>query len=577
MFQEEFNKIVSDQNELLELELADVRAICERYPYCQVAQVLYAKKLHIINNPQFENQIKKAAANVYDRTILFKLIEKTILNKSIPAGYDDEHENTEKYNRNEIEPGVGEEELSKDIDQEIINEAQDKSIPEIEIAAVNETVISIPEQDVNIEKVYEIIPEEKGELIDEEIIQNIEQIINAEHLIPEIDNLNVADDIDPEKVVEEFILDNLIDEEESEFPDIEAEASAREKAAEIEGVHETIMESVPELTDEKELEQEIPLIREQEEKLILAEEEAIANLNENIQNEESLEFDNGAEIYDNAVTNLVADLIREEWDEVQNENADDGQRDQSEIIIDETVSEITDYDVNSVTEEIHETVLESIPELEVEKDIDIPENEVEELIIAREEAIESLNEINSNTESLEEEEVEQSGEIRNDKEEPLFDLPAYDIERELGALKEDEIVRINIQKPVIEEEKPEEVYADSFVGWLNRLSGESKGRLVISRESNKPIKLYRKPPQQDAESNQGVKPEKVISELYAAELAKKSLESNENLATETLARILVMQGKYPKAIEMYSRLSLLKPKKSDYFAALIDQIKKRIK
>ncbi|MBK7443361.1 MAG: hypothetical protein IPI65_18215 [Bacteroidetes bacterium] len=71
--------------------------------------------------------------------------------------------------------------------------------------------------------------------------------------------------------------------------------------------------------------------------------------------------------------------------------------------------------------------------------------------------------------------------------------------------------------------------------------------------------------------------EKVIDEIVAGELARKSLQADEHLVTETYARILTMQGKYHKAVDMYMKLSLLKPQKSDYFAALIDQIKKRIK
>ena len=71
--------------------------------------------------------------------------------------------------------------------------------------------------------------------------------------------------------------------------------------------------------------------------------------------------------------------------------------------------------------------------------------------------------------------------------------------------------------------------------------------------------------------------EKVMDEIFAGELARKSLQADDQLVTETYARILTMQGKYQKAVDMYMKLSLLKPQKSDYFAALIDQIKKRIK
>ncbi len=58
------------------------------------------------------------------------------------------------------------------------------------------------------------------------------------------------------------------------------------------------------------------------------------------------------------------------------------------------------------------------------------------------------------------------------------------------------------------------------------------------------------------------------------ELAQKSVEENQSVASETLAILLARQGHTDKAIEMYERLRLLFPEKSAYFAARIENLQK---
>ena len=57
--------------------------------------------------------------------------------------------------------------------------------------------------------------------------------------------------------------------------------------------------------------------------------------------------------------------------------------------------------------------------------------------------------------------------------------------------------------------------------------------------------------------------------------AKKSLENNNDLATETLAEIHIQQGNYPRAIEIYQKLILLNPEKKLLFASRIEFIKQK--
>lgn len=56
-------------------------------------------------------------------------------------------------------------------------------------------------------------------------------------------------------------------------------------------------------------------------------------------------------------------------------------------------------------------------------------------------------------------------------------------------------------------------------------------------------------------------------------LAERSVAPSAGLATETLAKIMLKQGKIKQALAVYEELRLKYPEKSDYFAALIEDLK----
>lgn len=56
--------------------------------------------------------------------------------------------------------------------------------------------------------------------------------------------------------------------------------------------------------------------------------------------------------------------------------------------------------------------------------------------------------------------------------------------------------------------------------------------------------------------------------------ARRSIEENEGIVSETLARLVAAQGKKDKAIEIYQKLMLKNPQKSGYFAAQIEKLRK---
>jgi len=74
-------------------------------------------------------------------------------------------------------------------------------------------------------------------------------------------------------------------------------------------------------------------------------------------------------------------------------------------------------------------------------------------------------------------------------------------------------------------------------------------------------------------SSINIKTENLKQEISAEELAKKSLDLNEEVVSETLARIYEDQGRYDKAIRQYVKLSLIYPQKVSFFAARIKELK----
>ena len=62
--------------------------------------------------------------------------------------------------------------------------------------------------------------------------------------------------------------------------------------------------------------------------------------------------------------------------------------------------------------------------------------------------------------------------------------------------------------------------------------------------------------------------------LNTEDLSKKSLVSNDELMTETLAKVLMKQKKYNKALEAYQILGLKYPEKNSFFANQIKKIRK---
>lgn len=119
---------------------------------------------------------------------------------------------------------------------------------------------------------------------------------------------------------------------------------------------------------------------------------------------------------------------------------------------------------------------------------------------------------------------------------------------------------------------------------------EQDKSLMVVMSFSEWLMFYKKKKQQAQEEEQDQKDLKTMwqkEKLAAAleeeneeipenvfEMAVNSITKEENLASESLAGVMVKQGRYDRAIEMYKKLSLQKPQKKAYFARKIEEILK---
>tara|TARA_Y100000389_G_C17393644_1_gene481322 strand:- start:9 stop:698 length:690 start_codon:yes stop_codon:yes gene_type:complete len=160
----------------------------------------------------------------------------------------------------------------------------------------------------------------------------------------------------------------------------------------------------------------------------------------------------------------------------------------------------------------------------------------------------------------------------------LFRLISEDV-------KKDEIVKENIPIEVIKVEEKliitkkeelkigqplefDETEEYSFTEWLS-LTKVQKINREEKEETDLINNFIEKSPTIKGEKNKFFSP---------TETAKSSIIENEELVTETLARVYLEQEYFEKAIESYKKLSLKYPKKSSFFAEqinLINNLKKK--
>jgi hypothetical protein len=223
---------------------------------------------------------------------------------------------------------------------------------------------------------------------------------------------------------------------------------------------------------------------------------------------------------------------------------------------------------------VQEAIPEIVPETKVEKVAPPLINYVYTIVSSEEKSV-LKTEPKKSVESMP---------IENEQPETLNDIILNPI---VEAYIETEILKINEKEPEIKIEEPQ-----SFTQWLKQLPAISKQLSVSDQSKTESVKkeIVSKPqnPKHKTEKQEFL--DKLLTEelriskpqadktFYAAtQKTRSSVLEDENLVTETLAKIYVLQGNHGKAIRAYEILSLKFPEKSAYFASLIKEIKNNIK
>ena len=139
-----------------------------------------------------------------------------------------------------------------------------------------------------------------------------------------------------------------------------------------------------------------------------------------------------------------------------------------------------------------------------------------------------------------------------------------------------DIIIEKVEKEIVVEIKKPEALA--FETWLNQFNlPPIASRVSPKQPTEQPPVPWEEPEDLAAEPEDKVAektPGKTPNPGIAQQLAAKSVSEKEEVRSESLAKILVLQGYKEKAILMYQRLMLDFPEKSTIFAAAIEELKK---
>jgi hypothetical protein len=272
------------------------------------------------------------------------------------------------------------------------------------------------------------------------------------------------------------------------------------------------------------------------------------------------------------------------FDEIQSEIMDN-----SKTKVDEKVQEnfeteipkdvISENDLNipaflnyNQKEDIETFVNKIIP---VEKDLS-QENTINVEEIYQVEKVHKVEEIFEIEENKKDETIdiiggfEKIGEVTEEKDEIVFELFPHEIDEEpiQKVEKPNEEIKISLDEdfsPPVQFFKND---THSFADWLKISSFKPIDRSV---EPTKKISLEDKLDliEEFIVKNPKIEP---VKDTSSKELPKIQLTDSEEIMTETLARVYVLQHKYAEAINAYQILSLKFPEKSSFFANQIEQI-----
>jgi tetratricopeptide (TPR) repeat protein len=165
---------------------------------------------------------------------------------------------------------------------------------------------------------------------------------------------------------------------------------------------------------------------------------------------------------------------------------------------------------------------------------------------------------------------------------PEVDLPVFEpaSAQDFFASQKVTVSQEEVQEYVIEQKKKNEAVSEdadanimvtrSFNEWLSYFQQQKDKQEREDKDKDKLRGMWQRAKLTAAaeEDNETV-PEAVFDK------AMSSISQKDDNVSEGLAKVLELQGKYDRAIEIYRKLSLINPEKSAYFAAQIQQLKNK--
>jgi tetratricopeptide (TPR) repeat protein len=146
------------------------------------------------------------------------------------------------------------------------------------------------------------------------------------------------------------------------------------------------------------------------------------------------------------------------------------------------------------------------------------------------------------------------------------------------------------QKVTVSQEEVHE-YVIAQKQKLEAVAEDADANIMVTRSFNEWLQYFQQ--QKDKQEREDKDKDKLRGMWQRAKLAEAAEEDNETVpeavfdkamssisqkddnVSEGLAKVLELQGKYDRAIEIYRKLSLINPEKSAYFAAQIQQLKNK--